>query len=165
MANTLDVGFLNPFIDGALNTLKVQCGMEARPGKPFRKAGEEGVIVDIAGVIGITSPSFKGSISIAFPAKTFLGIMEKMLGEKFETITKDVEDGAGELLNMIYGAAKTVLNTKGYALEKALPSVVTGRGVHVRQLTAAPIIVVPFETEVGAFQIEICLEPATQAAA
>lgn len=160
MAYTMDVNFLNPFIDGALQTLKVQCNVEARPGKMFRKGTEKSdVRVDIAGVIGITSDAFKGSISIGFPAATFLGIMGRMLGEKYEKITKDVEDGAGELLNIIFGAAKRVLNEKGYALQKAIPSVITGQGIEVHHITAAPTIVIPFETELGLFQIEIGIEP------
>ncbi len=161
MSYTVDVNFINPFIQGAIETLKVQCHIEARPGKPHLKNAEElnGAAVDIAGIIGITSEGFTGSIALCFPAKTFLNVMEKMLDEKFAEITKEVEDGAGELTNIIFGAAKRELNKTGYTLQKALPSVVRGPSLNVRYLTPSPTIVLPFETEVGLFHIEIATEP------
>src|ERR1700744_6373713 len=108
MGNILDVNFVKPFVDGTIHTLEVQCHVTAKVGKPYikGKSGGEPPQIDIAGIIGITSPSFKGSISLCFPEKTFLGIMGKMLGETYTSITKDVEDGAGELTNIIFGAAK-----------------------------------------------------------
>lgn len=157
MSQTFDVQFINPFIDGALQTLKVQCQVEARPGKVHRKEATAPEI-DIAGIIGLASPAFKGTISIGFPAATFLAVMGRMLGERYETITPEVQDGAGELMNIVFGVAKRVLNEKGYAIEKALPSVVVGKGMNVVHVSQAPTIVVPFETDVGPFRIEITLE-------
>ena len=159
MSQSFDVNFINPFIEGALHTLKVQCKVEARPGKLYKKsAAAAGYEIDIAGIIGITSPGFNGSISIAFPAATFLAIMGLMRDEKSASITPEVQDGAGEIVNIVFGFAKRVLNDKGFALEKALPSVVTGKGMNVLHVSSSPTVVVPFETDVGVFQIEITLE-------
>jgi chemotaxis protein CheX len=161
MSNSIDVQFIKPFVDGAIETLKVQCSLEAKPGKPYFK-GREGspqTQVDIAGIIGLTSEAFQGTISLCFSEKTFLGIMGKMLGENYEQLTKEVEDGAGELINIIFGAAKRVLNERGYAIQKALPSVVRGKDMSVHHLTPIPIVVLPFETALGAFQIEVGIEP------
>ncbi len=161
MGQLLDVNFIKPFIEGAIHTLKVQCQVEAKVGKPYMKSQEPGDSpkMDIAGIIGITSDSFKGSISLCFPERTFLAIMGRMLGETYTAITKDVEDGAGELTNIIFGAAKRVLNEKGHTIQKALPSVVCGSGLKVRHLTTTPTVVLPFETELGAFAIEVGIEP------
>lgn len=156
----LDVEFVSPFIQGTLETLKVQCSIEAKAGKPTaRKSGEKGLRSDIAGVIGLTSASFKGSIAICFPAPVFLKAMSNMMGEPLTEINKDLEDGAGELLNIIFGFAKRILNEKGHSIEKAIPTVVRGTDLEIKHLVHGKTVVLPFSTETGEFWIEIAAEP------
>lgn len=161
-ASSVNVDFVNPFIDGAIETLRVQCSLECRPRPVMLKAQAGPTNCDIAGVIGLTSRGFNGSIAICFPEKVFLGAMSRMLGEEFSQITPDLEDGAGELLNMIFGHAKKVLNERGYTLEKAIPTVVRGKGIEVKHLTATRTLLQPFETELGNFFIEIGTENLNQ---
>jgi chemotaxis protein CheX len=151
----IDVNFLNPFIEATLNTLKVQCGYVCKPLKPTLKDASVVNLIDIAGVIGITSPTFNGSISICFPEKIFLRIMSNMLGEEFTEINKDLEDGAGELLNIIFGFAKRVLNEGGHSFEKAIPTIVRGKGMSIKHLSDYPCFLLPFESADGLFYIEI----------
>lgn len=161
----LDTEFLNPFIDGALKTLKVQCSLDAAPSKPSLKTPGQVCDIAIAGVIGLTSEHFTGTISIGFSQSLFLDLMSNMLGEKFTEITKDLEDGAGELLNIIFGQAKIVLNEKGYAIQKALPTVVRGEKLTVNHLTPAQVIIIPFTTSSGPMFIEVGVEVSTKQAA
>lgn len=153
--------FIEPFINGTLETMKVQCQTEAVAGKlrmKKRPAEEPDLFVDIAGVIGVTSDKFSGSISICFPQKTFLALMGRMLSEEFKEITSDLEDGAGELANIVYGTAKRILNNRGHVMQKALPSVVRGEKLQIRHLSSAPVMILPFTTEVGNFYVEIAIE-------
>jgi chemotaxis protein CheX len=111
MKPKLDANFINPFISGTVSTLKIQCSVDAHAGTAFLKSKTSPKLkTDIAGLIGITSEAFRGNIAICFPEKTFLGIMSQMLGEEFTEINNEVEDGAGELMNIIFGTAKKVLN-------------------------------------------------------
>ncbi len=154
----LDVKFFKPFVDGTINTLKIQCSLEAKHDKPFVKGQKEQPPFEIAGVIGLTSSAFTGSITICFPEKVYLAMMSNMLGETFTTITKDLQDGAAEFLNIIFGHAKTVLNQQGYTIQKAIPTVVRGTNLQTTQLGAGPTIVLPFATPAGEIHIEICTE-------
>jgi chemotaxis protein CheX len=154
----IDVNFINPFIEGAIETLKIQCSFTAKAAKPFLKGKGPDIKTDITAVIGLTSAAFNGSVAICFPQSIFLSIMEKMLGEKHSAITKELEDGASELLNIIFGQAKRVLNEKGYAIEKAIPTIIRGSDLSVKHLTPNATIVVPFETEAGIFHIEIATQ-------
>lgn len=165
MSQKLDVQFIQPFIDGTIQTLSVQCQLQATPGIPFTKGmGTAPVLqIDIAGLIGITSATFTGSVTICFPEKTFLKVMGRLLGEEFQTLNKDLEDGAGELINIIFGFAKRVLNAQGYTIQKALPSIIVGHGFSLRTFSKAPIGVLPFQTELGPFQIEVAMEPQQKA--
>ncbi len=154
----IDVNFLNPFIEATVNTLSIQCQFETVAGKPEVKTESFNHPVDIAGVIGITSEGFTGSISICFTEKIFLTVMSNMLGEECPEINQEMEDGAGELLNIIFGQAKTVLNQLGYSLEKAIPTIVRGKELKVKHITPYATFILPFESKIGTFYMEIGAE-------
>lgn len=155
---TFDANFFKPFIEGTIITVKTMCNLSVEKGKPFLKGTDSTEIIEIAGVIGLASSAFQGTITLTFPKNVFLVLMNNMLGESFTEITQDLEDGAGELLNVIYGHAKRVLNSQGYSLDKAIPSIVRGSGLVTTHLSKAAIIVMPFKTEKGTFYIEIAIE-------
>lgn len=158
-APKLDVNFINPFIEGTIHTLSVQCQAPITPGKPLLKGKEEFKCqTDIAGLIGITSQSFTGSLAICFPEKVFLGLMSKMLGEQYTEITDELKDGAAELLNIIFGHAKRVLNANGYTIEKALPTVIRAVNLKIDHSGSHDSIIVPFHTEDSVFFMEIGIE-------
>ncbi len=154
----MDTSFFKPFIEGALNTLKVQCSLPATYDAPFIKGAKPQPEFAIAGVIGLTSAKFTGTIILCFPEGTFLSMMERMLGEPFKEITTDLQDGVAELLNIIFGHAKVILNSQGHTIQKAIPSVVRGTNIHTTTMSKSKTFVLPFKTEVGEFQIEICSE-------
>jgi chemotaxis protein CheX len=154
----LDANFFKPFVDGTINVLKIQCHLEPVPGKPFLKGTQPQPKFEIAGVIGVTSPRFSGNITICFPASVYLTLMSNMLGEKFETITEELQDGAAELLNIIFGSAKTVLNQQGHVIQKAIPTVITGSGLQTTYSGGNQVIVLPFNMACGDLYIEISTE-------
>ena len=153
----LDTEFINPFLTATMHVLKVQANVEVKAGQIFRKKETDSTVGDVSGIIGIVSDAFNGSVVISFPEKTFLNIMSSMLGEEYTKLDKEIVDGAGELLNMIFGQAKIVLNDKGYGIKTAIPSVVTGKDHSATSLTKGPVVVVPFEGAAGSFLVEICL--------
>lgn len=154
---TMDIEFVDPFLTATVQVLKVQAGIEASAGKVGLKKAGESTGGDISGVIGIVSDSFHGSVVISFPEKTFLKVMSNMLGEECTEINKDIVDGAGELTNIIFGQAKITLNEKGFGIQTAIPSVVSGKNHILSAQTKGPVVVVPFESSAGSFFIEICL--------
>jgi len=153
----LDTDFINPFLSATMDVLKIQANTASKPGKIYLKKDKDKQPGDLSGVIGIVSESFNGAVVIAFPEATFLKIISRMLGENYTELTQEIVDGASELTNMVVGQAKVVLNEKGYGIKTALPSVVTGKDHKVESLTQGPIVVVPFDSDVGPFFIEICL--------
>lgn len=154
----LDLNFINPFIKAAVDVLQVQCGLRVEGGKPFLKGREPVPPTPIAGVIGLTSDQFKGAISLKFEEPVYLKVMGDMLGEPISAITDDNQDGAAELLNMVYGSAKTELNAKGYSLQRALPTVVRGVDLQTSHPSSAPTIVIPLRSQVGYILIEISVD-------
>lgn len=156
-AKVLDVNFVNPFLQATVNVLETQASTKATAGKVYRREMNGRYLGDISGVIGLISDAFSGSVVISFPANTFLTIMSRMIGEPCPVINKEIEDGAGEIVNIIFGMAKVGLNEHGFGIKTALPSVISGAEHSVLQMTMGPRMVIPFESDAGPFSIEICL--------
>lgn len=154
----LDLNFVNPFILASVEVLQVQASLKVEGGKPFLKGREPIPPVAIAGVIGLTSDQFKGAISLLFEESSYLKAINNMLGENFSEITAEIQDGAAELLNMIYGSAKTQLNSKGYTLSKAIPTVIRGKDISTTHMGGGPSIVVPLRSDSGLIFIEITVD-------
>ena len=155
----VDVEFINPFIMATKTVLETQAQLPLNPGKAYLRKATERIPMEIAGVIGIQCADFVGTISICFRAEVFLNIYEKMVGEKHEQISSEIEDAAGELLNIIYGQAKTVLNDrKGFNLEKSLPTILVGEKLKLHHQSRNPSIVIPFESAAGAFHLEVLID-------
>lgn len=150
----LDTDFINPFLDSTIKVLEIQAQTKALPGRIYLKQGPK-LTGDVSGVIGIVSDAFNGSVVISFPEGTFLKIVSRMFGEEHTVLTKEIEDGAAELTNIIFGQAKIILNDKGYGIKTALPSVITGKDHSVAATVKGAVVVIPFETDVGPFFIEV----------
>ncbi len=148
----IDASFFKPFVEGTLKTFQVQCKTDASHGAPFIKGTKPEPIFAIAGVIDISSSTFCGRISLCLTEAVFLGMMERMLDEPFKEITPELQDGVAELLNMIFGQAKVVLNEQGHTIQKAIPTVLRADQLVATQ---AKVVVLPFNTDLGIFHIEI----------
>ncbi len=153
----LNTDFIHPFLNATIHILNVQANLPAEPGKAYLKKQNDRLVGDVSGIIGVVSDKFNGSVVISFPETTFLKVMSNMLGESFTELSPEIVDGAGEILNMIFGQAKIVLNEKGYGIKTAIPSVVTGKQLNVSTMTKGPVVVVPFQSGAGDFFVEICL--------
>ncbi len=155
----VDVEFINPFIAAARSVLETQAKLVLTPGKPMIKKADDRLPMEIAGVIALSCKEFTGSINLCFRGETFLKIYEGLTGEKHDTITTEIEDAAAEILNIIFGQAKTVLNDqKGYTLDRALPTVLTGERLRLYHSSKSPAIVIPFDSPAGPFHLEIVVE-------
>lgn len=154
----INPSFFKPFVDGAIRTLRIQCNIEASTEKPFIKGSQEQPSFGIAAIVGVISTSFTGTITLCFTESVFLGVMSNMLGEQYSTITADLEDGAAELLNIIFGQAKIVLTSQNIEVQKAIPTVIRGDNLRTSNSARVPVIVIPFRTPLGQFQFEIATE-------
>lgn len=153
----IDVNFINPFLVATIGVLKIQANVTAKPGQPYKCSPKDRYFGDVSGVIGLVSDAFEGTVVLSFPEKTFLAIMSNMLGEKIETMSQEIADGAGELTNIIFGQAKVALNEQGYGIKTAIPAVVTGANHNIQAQTTGPRVALPFESSAGPFTVEICL--------
>lgn len=156
-----DVEFFRPILAGTLKTMEVQCGLKCKIQSPQKAADYKGSQdIGLAGLIGFSSRELSGTIAICFSDEVYLKIMSSMIGEPLEVLDDELRDGASELLNIIYGQAKRVLNQKGYEVEMAIPTVISGKNLKATLFSGtAKAFVFPFLMEGGSeFQLQICIK-------
>lgn len=153
----MNVEFINPFLSSLVNVVSTMAMLELKPQKPRIKK-DEVARGDVSGLIGMVGPQTKGSLSVSFEAGLALDIMQRMLGEKPDTINEEVTDMVGEITNMVTGGAKKLLAEKGYDFDMATPIVVSGKGHTINHKADGTIIIMPFEAEAGKVHIEICFD-------
>lgn len=109
---------------------------------------------DVSGIIGL-SGDLIGSIVVSFQLAAAASIVSKFSGMELDPKGPDFPDAVGELANMIAGGAKKAF---GGAANITVPSVVIGPGHTVARLTDVPCIVIPCETPVGNFAVEVSIK-------
>jgi chemotaxis protein CheX len=154
----MKVEFVQPFLDAMRNVLSTMAQLEAIPNKPFLKTSDK-AMGDVTGMVGMTSQRTKGSLAISFTAPAIFHVASRMLGENVQELNETVADVVGEITNIVTGGAKKILSQKGYSFDMAIPTTVLGKGHTVYHRSNKPVIVVPFETEVGNFFMELCFDP------
>ena len=110
-------------------------------------------------MIGITGAAFGGNFSICFEEAVFMKVLEGMFGEPVTKIEPGMDDAAAEIVNMVFGVAKQVLNEKGYALQMAIPTIISGKGLQSLYPARKPPIVIPFQLYGGHFWVEFAFDP------
>jgi CheY-specific phosphatase CheX/anti-anti-sigma regulatory factor len=156
-SSSLNTLLLQAFLRATKTTFEVQAQTPISILKPYPRTGVvQGTV--IGAEIALDSNGPIGSFYLGLSTPVFLKIYENMFGEKHETIGPEMQDAAAEFVNIIYGLAKTELNPKGHRFAPAFPVVLFGEKLATAQRRPRPAIVVPFETSVGRFHIELEIE-------
>ncbi|MEN6331531.1 MAG: chemotaxis protein CheX [Smithella sp.] len=152
----MDVKFINPFLNGTLEVLEKMASIKPMAGKPYVKTNDT-ACGDVSGIIGMTGDAV-GSLALSFSEECIIYIANNMLGESHTEMNKEVLDTAGELTNIISGAARKLMEKDDLKVFAAIPTIVYGKQHMVRHIVSGPSIVLPFETEKGTFVIDVCLK-------
>jgi chemotaxis protein CheX len=157
-APSINVEFINPFIEATKNVFQTMIGVNVEREKLYLK-NDHKMFGDISGVMGL-SGSATGSVVISMPSKLAVKIVAKMLGEEPKgEVTPDTCDAIGEIINMISGQAKASLTKTKYHFQISIPTVVQGAGHEITHKKGTPNIVVMFKAEDEPFAIQVCLSP------
>ncbi len=156
---SVNVEFINPFIESTKNVFKTMVNIDVERDKLYLKEGHE-MYGDISGVMGLSGAA-TGSVVISLPKGIALKAVGNMLGEEAGTeITADTCDAVSELINMISGQAKASLTKSKYHFQISIPTVVQGSGHEITHKKGTPNVVVLFKTNTGdKFAIQVCLSP------
>lgn len=149
----IDVAYVKPFVEGATKAFEIQVKMSLKIGKIFAKQSRYESTDAVCGIVTVDVEKFRGSITLCMGTAVFVEIYKALVGEEIKSVDKDSADAAGELMNIIYGHAKTVLNNEfGLELKPLIPMVVLSPPV---ESVKGTVIVIPFETPFGGLRMEI----------
>jgi chemotaxis protein CheX len=149
----MDVRYINPFISSINNVFQTMLSTKVRVGKPTMANGEL-TSAQVSGIIGL-SGDVQGSVVVSYPAGSACKIASKFAGVEMGLDSPDFADAIGELVNMVAGNAKKDFPEGNTSI--SLPSVIIGEGHKVSQLAATPFLIIPCETDLGAFSVEVAL--------
>lgn len=158
----MNVEIINPFVDATKNAFGAMLSMEVAPGKPWLRTKENptGNDADVFAVIGM-SGNVKGNVTLGFSNDAARKMVARFVGDSdggTSLAIEEVGDGVGELVNLITGGAKATLATRLKSeLSISVPTVFSGEALKTRP-ERFPVLVVPFETDLGAFYMEIAIE-------
>lgn len=152
-----DVRVINPVLRSIVETLEKTAGLNAKAGPASLKPDAVGR-GNITGVMTITGANVNGSIGISFGEVTVLKLSEKVLEEKHDKIDGSVIDMIGEITNMVVGRAAALLNQQGEMVRISLPTIIIGHEHLVAHKFSGPKILLPFQTEIGEFHIEMVFQ-------
>jgi chemotaxis protein CheX len=152
-APKIDAEILKTFVKGAMVTFEGQLKTKLTPGKMTTKSQVYESGDAIVGRMMVRVPGFEGQVSICFSEAVFKKAYKKLLDEDIEKIDSSNSDAAGELMNIIYGQAKTILNqNRNMALPAILPEVVLAPKA---EPTKGLVLCMPFTSEIGDVRLEI----------
>lgn len=148
-----DIHFVKAFVDATIRVIFIQGKTLSRRGKISIKTTNQQILSGpISGVIKVDSEVFPYEIIVSFTEKCYLKLISAMLGEEQVEISKDNRDGATEILNIIYGQARIVLNQQSASIKPQIPVLHVGCDYPKDDRN---IIHIPFESELGEFSIEV----------
>lgn len=151
----IDVRFINPILNATIDVILEMTEIKVTAGKPYVKKPNERS-GDISGVVGVVSSGFRGTISLSISDRGFLTLISKMLGETYTVVDDDNKDAIAELLNIIFGSAKKVLNENGMNIQPAIPTIIRGKDHSLSHHSQNQTIVIPFSSpEMGDFRAEV----------
>jgi chemotaxis protein CheX len=147
----MDVRYINPFVGAVCNVFETMCGVKVTVGKPFLKT-DNARVADVSGVIGFSGDA-TGSVVLDFAFDAASKLATAFAGMEIDPKSPDFADAIGELANMVAGGAKAKFD--GLNINISLPNVIVGRDHNVCASKTTPRIVIPCQTGIGEFHVEV----------
>lgn len=152
----MNLELIDPFIKSASNVLTTMGSMEATHSDPV--VCKELPPTDVTGILNMVSDSVEGVLAVSFTKPVIFELTKRLIGISPTDIDEDVKSLVGDITNMVYGGAKTILDDEGYNFDMSIPTVIQELDINIDFYKNSSVVVTTFETEVGKFYIQISFE-------
>jgi chemotaxis protein CheX len=154
----MNVKFLNPFVDAAIEVLAAECSISPARGnltlqKSALTADEITVIISLIGQV-------QGVVLYGLSIATALQLVSNVLGQDFNEFDNLAQSGIAELGNVITGRATIKLSQAGYSANISPPTLILGKGVTISTLDFARVVV-PLSFDGGTVIVHLALREST----
>ncbi|MGZ3736517.1 MAG: chemotaxis protein CheX [Bdellovibrionota bacterium] len=142
-------------LEAVLETFRTQAQTTAKLAGPLDADAPRASCLS---VISLNGPSHSGTLLVAFPAQTFLGLLNRMTGEIHAEVTPENSDASGEFLNIIYASARTRINQAGFKFAPAIPTTIFGGDIALSRWLSDHAVRWNFQTDCGPFLMALSLK-------
>jgi CheY-specific phosphatase CheX len=151
----MNVAYINPLIQATQAVFTQMVHVPLALGRPYLRPADEQPSrqYGTSGAIGL-SGAVSGLIVLSLSERVALAMGSGLAGTTFPELNPDCFDALAEIVNMIAGTAKKQL--PGGQVTLTMPSLLPTAKVAFPPST--PIIVIPFDTGVGRFVIQVALQ-------
>jgi len=151
----MNAKYIDPFLKASMNLFQNYLGMEISAGKPYVCKTDPIKLYEVSAIIGLAGETI-GAIVLSFSRECAIKIVTKFSDEKHSTLSNEVLDGVGELVNIIAGNAKKDL--LDFKIIISIPGVVVGNDSKIKWPNGIPVICIPFKSEAGDFTVNVSLK-------
>lgn len=151
----MDIDY-SPFIESTKNCFEMMLGTLPKNGEATDIDKEILSKMDLSAIIGLTG-QMNGWIAVRFPKSAAINVVSAMVGLEKDAIDEEVQDAAGEIINIIAGSAKSTFAMAGVDFKIAIPSVVVGDDHTLSPQRNSTYISIPFTSDLGDFYVEMSL--------
>ena len=148
-----------PFVTSVRSVFATMVKVPTTVGRPALKT-TPGATYDVSSMVGFHG-TVTGCMVVRLQTRAAEQLASAFTGTPLTTVDPDFADALGELANMIAGSAKKDF---GHGATISIPSVIIGTGHVIACPREVPCIVIPCQTPLGDFAVEVSIEPMTHAA-
>ncbi|WP_330381853.1 chemotaxis protein CheX [Defluviitalea phaphyphila] len=154
---SINVNFINPFIQGTQSILKEVCNEDSTLGKVYLKKSPypSNTVVIIIGITG----DVKGQVIFSLNIETACFIASKMMmGMNITELDEMAQSAISELTNMILGKTATIFYNKGVSIDITPPSLLMGDNMQI-STSKMQTICIPLNLRGGnIFEIDVAIQ-------
>lgn len=154
----MDIRYVNPFIGAVRHLFKTMLNTDIIFSKPTIK-NTNSLTPDIATVINFTG-SADGRVALCFQTRPAVQIASKFAGAKIPANSEDLADALGELTNIVVGKVKASIGD--LQINISLPEVLNGKDNQSPYSTTTPALILPCDSQLGRFWVEISMTGAEE---
>lgn len=152
----MKVEYINPFIESVFDLFSTMLSSTAKRGDVGVFKEEQTGARHIIALIGLSGPA-RGIVALSFPIETALKMVNRLLGTETKVMDDTVSDAVAELVNIVAGGAKArfPLEEGVPPIDLSLPTVVRGNSYSIDYPSGSVWLEVPFETDLGPFDLRV----------
>ena len=152
---SVDVRYINPFIEAVQSLFRTTLGADVLIGKPALK-DKNAPPPEISALIAFSGGA-AGHVGLCFSRTAAIRIASRYAEGKIGPEDAGLAGALGELANMVAGKVQAVMN--GMDITVSLPHVLTGSRARHFSTKGKPVLVLPCDSQLGRFSVEVCMEP------
>lgn len=153
-----EMEYLTPFISSTKDVFSTMASMNV-DFKQVYFQNEHRLLGDISGVIGLSGKA-EGTVVVTFYWDLAQQIISSIMGVTADEIGPELlNDGVGEIINMISGSVKRYLIDTPFYFQLSLPTVILGWQHEICHPENSTVAVLLFDVEDKSFAVQVSLTP------